>query len=70
MCQMFDLETLLQNGTYHMVAVEPIIGNVDVLHHMVLFGCEGKWSSHVTSLSDFHVEDFEDDYDGVCDRVR
>ncbi|XP_055862377.1 tyramine beta-hydroxylase-like [Biomphalaria glabrata] len=40
MCQMFNLETLLQNGTYHMVAVEPIIGNVDVLHHMVLFGCE------------------------------
>ncbi|XP_059152477.1 MOXD1 homolog 1-like, partial [Physella acuta] len=40
MCQIFDLEQLMSPGDYHMVAVEPIIDNVYVLHHMVLFGCK------------------------------
>ncbi|KAH9503093.1 hypothetical protein Btru_069948 [Bulinus truncatus] len=36
---MFDMEPVLGPRDYHMVAVEPIIGNAEVLHHMVLFGC-------------------------------
>ncbi|XP_059152475.1 tyramine beta-hydroxylase-like [Physella acuta] len=39
MCQIYDLESLMTPGDYHMIAVEPVIDNVYTLHHMVLFGC-------------------------------
>ncbi|XP_055861079.1 DBH-like monooxygenase protein 2 homolog [Biomphalaria glabrata] len=38
-CQMFNLENMTSPGDYHMVAVEPILDNTNVIHHMVLFGC-------------------------------
>ncbi|KAI8782662.1 DBH-like monooxygenase protein 1, partial [Biomphalaria glabrata] len=40
MCQMFDLQTMLQTLDNHMVAVEPIINTREILHHMVLYGCK------------------------------
>ncbi|XP_059152473.1 DBH-like monooxygenase protein 1 [Physella acuta] len=42
MCQIFDLDSLITPGDYHMIAVEPVIDNVFVVHHMVLFGCTDK----------------------------
>ncbi|XP_059157023.1 dopamine beta-hydroxylase-like [Physella acuta] len=42
MCKIFDLEKMMPPDDYHMVAVEPVIDNVNVLHHMVLFGCKDK----------------------------
>uniref|UniRef100_A0A0B7A301 Copper type II ascorbate-dependent monooxygenase C-terminal domain-containing protein n=1 Tax=Arion vulgaris TaxID=1028688 RepID=A0A0B7A301_9EUPU len=40
-CQIFDLNELglPLNQDFHMIGVEPIIDNRNVLHHMVLFGC-------------------------------
>ncbi|KAH9503088.1 DBH-like monooxygenase protein 1 [Bulinus truncatus] len=40
-CQIFDLGSQLNTSRdYHMIAVEPIIDNVQALHHVVLYGCE------------------------------
>ena len=27
--------------TYHMIASEPIIDNIDVMHHVIIYGCPG-----------------------------
>jgi dopamine beta-monooxygenase len=34
-------------GNYHVVAVEPLINNTEVVHHIILFGCHktGRLSS-------------------------
>ncbi|OWF46513.1 Tyramine beta-hydroxylase [Mizuhopecten yessoensis] len=37
LCMFFDLPT---DGDYHFVAMEPYIDNVNVMHHMLLYGCE------------------------------
>ncbi|XP_059152468.1 uncharacterized protein LOC131938453 isoform X2 [Physella acuta] len=42
MCQIFDLDSLITPWDYHMIAVEPVIDNDYVLHHMVLFGCRDE----------------------------
>ena len=39
--QVPDLET------YHAVAFEPLIGNKDAVHHMLLFGCDHDLGSFV-----------------------
>lgn len=39
MCQIYDFEKLVPQGDYHLVAVEPLIDNKYVMHHIVLFGC-------------------------------
>lgn len=31
-----------QDGDYHMIATEPIIDNIHVMHHILLFGCTKK----------------------------
>lgn len=36
-CQQFQVPDL---ETYHAVAFEPLIGNEDAVHHMLLFGCD------------------------------
>ena len=38
MCMSFDLP---QDDDYHMVAFEPLLDNLDIMHHIVLIGCEG-----------------------------
>ncbi|KAH9491013.1 hypothetical protein Btru_051766 [Bulinus truncatus] len=40
MCHVFDLEQLIPAGDYHIVAVDPIIDNVEILHHIILYGCK------------------------------
>ncbi|KAL4218663.1 hypothetical protein ACF0H5_021252 [Mactra antiquata] len=37
-CVTFDFP---QTGDFHLVANEPIIDNVDVMHHTIIFGCSG-----------------------------
>lgn len=39
--QVPDLET------YHAVAFEPLIGNEDAVHHMLLFGCDHDLGTEV-----------------------
>lgn len=39
--QVPDLET------YHAVAFEPLIGNKDAVHHMLLFGCDHDFGTEV-----------------------
>ncbi|KAH9503106.1 DBH-like monooxygenase protein 1 [Bulinus truncatus] len=39
MCQIFDLESMLPHGDYHLIATQPILDNSDLVHHIVLFGC-------------------------------
>ncbi|XP_050411531.1 uncharacterized protein LOC126826385 [Patella vulgata] len=36
-CMEFELDN---TGDYHMVATQPIIDNLNVMHHAVIFGCE------------------------------
>ena len=36
-CVNYDMPT---DDSYHMVATSPIIHNKNVVHHMVLFGCD------------------------------
>ena len=36
-CMTFDLPT---DGDYHVIATTPVIDNVNVMHHMLLFGCD------------------------------
>lgn len=38
-CQSFDLDEL---DDYHVIAAEPIIDNVNVMHHIVIYGCGGS----------------------------
>lgn len=38
-CMTFEFP---QDGDYHMIATEPIIDNVHVMHHILLFGCTQK----------------------------
>lgn len=38
-CMAFEFP---QDGDYHMIATEPIIDNVHVMHHILLFGCTKK----------------------------
>ncbi|KAH9503104.1 hypothetical protein Btru_069965 [Bulinus truncatus] len=39
MCQIYDFENLAPHGDYQLIAVEPLLVNKYVVHHMVLFGC-------------------------------
>ncbi|KAI8782771.1 DBH monooxygenase protein 1 [Biomphalaria glabrata] len=40
-CQIFDLESHMTiPGNYQIIAVEPVIDNAQVLHHIALFGCD------------------------------
>jgi hypothetical protein len=48
-CKYYDLNNLLQqqtqkanNITYHAIKFDPIIDNQDLVHHMVLYGCNFK----------------------------
>ncbi|CAL1534325.1 unnamed protein product, partial [Lymnaea stagnalis] len=41
MCQIFDFEAMAPPGDYHLIAVEPILDNRYVIHHIILFGCHG-----------------------------
>lgn len=36
-CMTFDLPT---DGDYHVIAMTPVIDNVNVMHHILLFGCD------------------------------
>lgn len=36
-CMTFDLRT---DGDYHLIATRPVIKNPDVVHHMLLYGCD------------------------------
>ncbi|KAH9503101.1 hypothetical protein Btru_069960 [Bulinus truncatus] len=38
-CQIFDLEQMVAKDDYHTIAVEPVLDNKYVIHHIVLFGC-------------------------------
>ena len=38
-CMAFEFP---QDGDYHMVATEPVIDNIHVMHHILLFGCSAK----------------------------
>ncbi|KAK6967742.1 Tyramine beta-hydroxylase [Biomphalaria glabrata] len=38
-CQYIDLVKEIGSGNFHLIAAEPIIDNANVLHHMILFGC-------------------------------
>lgn len=38
-CMAFEFP---QDGDYHMIATEPIIDNIHVMHHILLFGCTKK----------------------------
>ncbi|KAH9503110.1 hypothetical protein Btru_069976 [Bulinus truncatus] len=40
MCQIYDFENLAPHGDYQLIAVEPLLVNKYVMHHMVLFGCK------------------------------
>lgn len=35
-CMAFEFP---HDGDYHMIATEPVIDNVHVMHHILLFGC-------------------------------
>ncbi|XP_055862636.1 MOXD1 homolog 1-like [Biomphalaria glabrata] len=39
MCQIFNFEQMAAPGDYHVIAVQPILDNRYVIHHIVLFGC-------------------------------
>lgn len=43
-CQQFQVPDL---ETYHAVAFEPLIGNEDAVHHMLLFGCDHDFGTDV-----------------------
>lgn len=38
-CMMYEVHESLKSQDYHVVAMEPIINNSFVMHHMLLFGC-------------------------------
>ncbi|XP_041355564.1 dopamine beta-hydroxylase-like [Gigantopelta aegis] len=51
-CQQFQVP---DDNVYHAVAFEPVIDNSDVMHHMLLFGCEsyiGDMSPHRCGVTD------------------
>ncbi|KAH3716267.1 dopamine beta-hydroxylase-like isoform X2 [Dreissena polymorpha] len=39
MCQGFNLSPKVTNGSYHMIAVSPLIVNTEVAHHIIVRGC-------------------------------
>ena len=49
MCMTFDLPS---DDEYHLVATEAYIDNAQVMHHIVLYGCEdGKHSAYCRASS-------------------
>lgn len=38
MCVTIELPT---DQEYHLVAYDPVITNIEVMHHTLVFGCEG-----------------------------
>ncbi|CAL1532580.1 unnamed protein product, partial [Lymnaea stagnalis] len=38
-CQIFDLESMITPGDYHVIAIEPVVDHSEALLHMMLFGC-------------------------------
>ena len=36
------------NETYHAVSFEPLIGNKDAVHHILVFGCDFQMESYVS----------------------
>ena len=43
--QLFCLLQLPADQQYHAIGYEPIIDNVDVMHHMLMFGCDDTVTS-------------------------
>ena len=37
-CMVFDYP---QDGDYHLVANEPVLDNLNIMHHILLIGCDG-----------------------------
>lgn len=37
MCMVFDLPS---DGDFHLTATSPIVNNTEIVHHMILFGCD------------------------------
>ena len=50
MCMTFELPN---DDEYHMIAYEPIIANENVMHHIVVFGCEDTEGQATLSYSWF-----------------
>ncbi|KAL3870621.1 hypothetical protein ACJMK2_038669 [Sinanodonta woodiana] len=44
-CMLFDLP---QDGDYHLVATNVILDNVNMMHHILVFGCTGTVASNIT----------------------
>ncbi|KAH9503100.1 hypothetical protein Btru_069958 [Bulinus truncatus] len=38
-CQIFDFDKMAPPDDYHVIAVQPVLDNKFVIHHIVLFGC-------------------------------
>uniref|UniRef100_A0A8W8K4L7 Uncharacterized protein n=1 Tax=Magallana gigas TaxID=29159 RepID=A0A8W8K4L7_MAGGI len=44
-CMTFDLPT---DGDYHVIAMTPVIDNVIVMHHLLLFGCDSDKQGEIS----------------------
>lgn len=46
-CMTFDLRT---DGDYHLIATKPVIKNSNVVHHMLLYGCDDNGNIHTFTV--------------------
>jgi len=46
MCQAFDLPQVVVSTPHHMVAVRPNIVNMNVAHHILVYGCNKDGNFH------------------------
>lgn len=53
-CMLVDLPS---NGDYHLVAATPIIDKEDIVHHMILFGCDFPGECFQILMQKFHPID-------------
>ncbi|KAK3598066.1 hypothetical protein CHS0354_037631, partial [Potamilus streckersoni] len=49
-CMIFDLP---QDGDYHLVANKPIIDNVNMMHHIIVYGCGDAGNSSIPLMQPY-----------------
>jgi dopamine beta-monooxygenase len=50
-CMVFDYP---QDGDYHMIANEPVLDNLNIMHHILLIGCDG--TGKYKSIETFYMK--------------